>query len=505
MENVKSSYKKDKYGLPASYGGFTIALRVTETGIYIRDNARGLPQTELANDTFKIGQPSQHKQGIGFFGVGLKRSLLALGETYQFITRTKDFAARMDFTSADLASRDQPLIGRTLRAGGVRGTMIGMQNLRPGPAHEFLADTHLRKLRRAIQVRYGLFIKKGLAISVNGVIVPGFGPEIRPTGPVPPKSYHSTGNKVATFVESGMHAKYRSTKEKDYNKATNDSLTDEYGWYVVCNDRIIEIASKEPRLGFSAAWHAEYNGFLGWVHFVANHPGDLPWNSHKSRIDTNSVVFRSVYPKLKEFSDAFRTANRQIRKATKANKAKSTKTTKTTSTTQTKVHVNEWSKLLPPMDFNWKDAKLEALLKEGSEIPLIHSYSCCALLRMIVEKALGLHIRKSKNLPSIRAFYAQEKAKQNEPVSQKQIENFEPSLRWMVDWLKTHQLYFPSEVRVDCTKSLNKFVAALSGTLNDAVHGSLIIDSNAIKTVRNDTYPLLKFLLETDRVGQKEF
>jgi hypothetical protein len=50
-----------------------------------------------------------------------------------------------------------------------------------------------------------------------------------------------------------------------------------------------------------------------------------------------------------------------------------------------------------------------------------------------------------------------------------------------------------------------KFIPALGGVLNDAVHGSLIIDSNPIKTVRNDTYPFLKHLLGTDPVGQKKF
>lgn len=501
-------YKKDKYGLPASYAGFRIALRITPNGIYILDNARGLSRSELANDTFKIGQPSDHKHGIGFFGVGLKRSLLTLGETYQFETRTTGFAARINFNSSDLASRDKPLIAETLNKKGAPCTIIGMQNLRPGPAHEFAADQKLKRLRRAVQIRYGLFIKKGLKISINGVAVAPFGPEIRQSGPISPQTAHLSGKKVDTFVESGMHTKYRSTKEKDYDKSTNDSLTEEYGWYVVCNDRIIELASKQPRLGFSASWHAEYNGFLGWVHFVASHPGNLPWDTKKSRIDTNSVVFQAVYPKLKAFSDSFRTANRQIRKPSPTPsppKPASPKPPTPPPPPPPKPHINEWSKLLPTLEFNWKDAKLDSLLAEGESIGLFHSYSSSALLRMIVERALGLHIKKSGNLPSIKAFYAQEKAKQSESPSQKQIENFDPSLRWMVEWLKTHPEYFPPEVRSECTKSLGKFISALGGVLNDAVHGSLIIDSSAIKAVRNDTYPLLKHLLETDPVGQKQF
>lgn len=514
------TYKTDKYGLPASYSGYKISLRITESGICIFDNSRGIGKEELSNDTFKIGQPSNHKHGIGFFGVGLKRALLTLGDEYLFQTKTSNFSAKLQFSAEDMSSRDEPLIGNVLDKKGKPSTLICIKKLRPSAAHEFSTDESLKKLSGLIQRRFGLFVKKGLKLSVNGKLVPAFGPSLRPADPIPPNTFQKASARITTFIESGMHEKYRSTKEQDYDKATNDGLTAEFGWYVVCNDRLIEIASKEPRLGFSATWHAEYNGFVGWLHFVSDYPGDLPWNTKKTRIDTNLKVFQDAHPKLKKFSDDFRAVNRLIRKPKKPPSSKPVNPASIVAPTPSskptnpppprppipaKVHVGQWQKLLPKMVFGWKDSKLESLLSEAEELGLIHSYSSSALLRMIVERTLQMHIRKSKNLPSIKEYFVQEKAKQGETVTPDQTAKFDPTLRWMVDWLRAHQDYFPAETKKECVQSLGLFSKALSGVLNDAVHGALIIDSDRIKQVRNETYPLLSFLLENDPSKQKMF
>lgn len=149
------------------------------------------------------------------------------------------------------------------------------------------------------------------------------------------------------------------------------------------------------------------------------------------------------------------------------------------------------------MDFAWKDAKLESLLDEAEKIGLVHSYSCCALLRMIVERTVDQHIRRSKQLDSVKAVYIAAKASEEISLTQEQIDGFEPTLRNMIDWLNANPAYFPSEARKECTQALAKFSKALTTTINGAMHQATIVSDTQIKQVRNDVYPLLKFLLET--------
>jgi hypothetical protein len=57
--------------------------------------------------------------------------------------------------------------------------------------------------------------------------------------------------------------------------------------------------------------------------------------------------------------------------------------------------------------------------------------------------------------------------------------------------------YFPTESRKTCTKALGKFIKALT-KINGAMHKAIIISDAEMKQIRNDVYPLLEFLLETD-------
>ncbi|MFM9597788.1 hypothetical protein ACKI1O_51850, partial [Streptomyces scabiei] len=63
-----------------------------------------------------------------------------------------------------------------------------------------------------------------------------------------------------------------------------------FGWYVICNDRVIEMAVREGEdYGWSKAWHNEYNGFLGHIRFNSRSVDLLPWDSTKTKIVTEDL------------------------------------------------------------------------------------------------------------------------------------------------------------------------------------------------------------------------
>lgn len=488
---------RDKFELPESYKRYRISLRITDRSFVISDNCYGMERAALQNETFIIGKPSSHPQGIGYFGVGLKRALLALGAKFAVRTNRPEFAADLRLTAADMSLRNKPLKAEIRQAKPWTRTTIAISKLQPGAAHDFSGARDFVNIQDALARRYGLFIRKGLQIWLNGQATPSFAPTVRKRGPIRPKKWHDTVGKVKVFVEAGMHARYRVTTEKDHDREVNSGLTDQYGWYIVCNDRTIEVASKDKRLGFSTYWHPEYNGFLGWVHFVADDPADLPWDTKKTEIDVRSDVFQSIVGNLREFSDEFRKENRAARKRPgKAIKGTKRKTGKPTPTQKApKNHVNDWDTLLPSLSFAWSDAKLSSLLSEAEDLQVDYSYSGCALLRMIVERALDQHVRRSKRLTDVKNSVAQEQKASGRSFTPAQLATFEPTLSQLLDWVKKTPDYFPAEVRSECSHAASKFALALSKTLNGAMHKSTIVDSTQLVAIRNEVYPLIEFLV----------
>src|SRR3546814_19306137 len=74
------------------------------------------------------------------------------------------------------------------------------------------------------------------------------------------------------------------------NNLVHRAIASEFGWYVVCNDRVIVLHDKTHKTGWTTNWHNEYGGFVGWVHFRSKDPSLLPWNTKKSDIVENGEV-----------------------------------------------------------------------------------------------------------------------------------------------------------------------------------------------------------------------
>jgi hypothetical protein len=483
--------KKDSRGLPKDYSKFKIAIRISEDVVAVSDNCDGFHRDTLRDDAFILGKRSTHLQGVGHFGLGMKRALLALGKKYALATNRSNFSATVRFNASDLSMRDDGLSAIVRDSRPATRTTFVIADLQPSAAHHFSGD--IAEVAVELSKRYGQFIKKGLRLSLNGTLIYGFVPNLRSRGPVKAKKWHTKINGVDVFVRSGMHMKYRHTQEADYDRAINSELTEEFGWYIVCNDRTIEVASKEKYLGFSTFWHPEYNGFLGWVHFVSDDPSTLPWDTKKSKIDPNSEIFTSVRSKLEEFSDEFRTENRQSRKNKKTKSQPKKRQTKTATKKPAVFHINDVDQLLPVMDLTWNDKKLASLLKEASELSLEYSFSGAALLRMIGERVIDQHIRRSGRLNDVKTMIFDQQSSDGRPFSDEQKDNFDPTIRNSLDWLKKNKTYFPPENRSDCFQSLSKFANALK-TINGVMHQATIIGRAELSTMRNEFYPLLDYL-----------
>ena len=68
-----------------------------------------------------------------------------------------------------------------------------------------------------------------------------------------------------------------------------------FGWYVVCNGRIVLAADKSNVSGWGTddwpQWHYQYSGFIGIILFTAPNAVALPLTTTKRSVETSSERF----------------------------------------------------------------------------------------------------------------------------------------------------------------------------------------------------------------------
>lgn len=516
----------DEYGLPVSYKGFVVRLHVGRKHVFLSDNCGGIDDKELSRRVFVTGKPSHQSFGIGGFGIGLKRALFRLGTKY--ILRSDTGAAtatNMSFTRADLGTVTSDLTGHRVPSTGRPRFVIAISRLASGVEHHLSAGRASGELLRSLSRRYGIFISKGLKILLNGVLVPSFQPSLRDDGLVPLQSTNLLAeNGVSIFIDAGMHSETRLLGELDYKPSIAKTLTDQYGWYFVCNDRIVRVASHEPELGWTTKWHQEYYGFLGWVRFVAENPEDLPWDTKKTLIDPNSISFRAISAMLQEFAEQFKIDNKRARAAvrkpepppspgkpsggssrpgTKPSGAPAPQPSKVGPSTSAgpkgnpSSHNENWETVLPDLGIEPKSTKLAALVYEAMNLKVSYPYAGSMLLRALIECSLFASLKVSKRLGDVSAMYFEQQLAQGRGLTDAQKKAYRPTLSIVTTWLAQNRDFFPSDVRRECSAALTKLATHLK-ELNGVVHEADLIDSGKLKTIRNDILPLVRFLLVLD-------
>lgn len=514
---ARGAFPADQYGLPADYSGYRIDLRFSKDAFEISDDCGGIEEATLTRRAFVVGSTSSHDYGIGWFGIGLKRALLKLGRTYTISTDTGDFAARLSFAAEDLGQGEGELTADVLVSSGRAGTTIRIEGLNPGARHEF-GGSWTDGVPKHLSRRYGLYVKKGLAITVEGAEIAPFGPGLREEGPVPLNTQHfSLADGMEVYVDSGMHESYR-IKGEDDDWRRDTELTDQYGWYFACNDRIIRSAAHDEDIGFTANWHPEYYGFVGWVRFVSKDAEHLPWDTKKTAIDLSSNVFQQIKGKLQKFADAYRTDQRKARRGGEEEQSKGGKSggkkpgkgpgggkeppkPGVGDKPDPEDHNENWSTLLPAsLRCEVDHSKLTALVYEAKALEVARCYAGSMLYRALMEAALFEHLKKSGRYADVRESYFQQQEDDDRALTAEQKKGYRPTFRTALDWLNRNDDYFPTDVRRECVTARNKFGKHLQ-ELNGVVHEGDLTNSAKLKIARDDTLPLLKFLLTKPAAG----
>jgi Histidine kinase-, DNA gyrase B-, and HSP90-like ATPase len=519
---AKTGGKSESHGLPNSYAGYKVSLSIEGDEIKVVDNCGGMSINDLSTNNFRFGKRSNHTFGIGLYGVGMNRALFKLGETISVRTENTNEAALLSFSrKAYLADEDNWNLDAAVTARtGVVGTVVCIRDLDGPIARQTSDDEWKRDLVKEISERYSIFLEKGLGISVGNQNVSPTLVEIRTDGPFPPlaKSF-KINDKTRVFIQAGQHARHRFSAEPDSDTTTNREISEEYGWSIVCNDRVIVMLDASPKTGWDKKWHNEFNGFVGYVKFVSHDPAELPWNTAKTDVDANNPAYQAVLSDMRSFTEAWR-ANATFAKkakktgnvlnspsksplpvippATPATPAKVPPVT-TKSKPVTKPSPTSLPTVLPAdIDETHCVDKLLQLVHEAKTLSIYsHHYSALALMRMLFEASARIFLIRHKLYENAKSVIIPlRETEMGKLLDQKQRSNFVPTMDEMATYMANNPSIWRAGSGPHMTQSLTSFSKKKS-RMNSAIHQPVqMINITEAVQIRDDILPLFRQMIE---------
>lgn len=293
---------------------YWIKIAAFSSGFTITDNCGGMSLSEAVDHAFSFGRQATDRTddySIGVYGIGMKRAVFKLGEdirvrsTYRDLDGITSFAVPIkvdkwlendtppwDFDIED----DEPL--------PEPGVQIAIQSLTLGAITSFGSPAFIQNLKRTIARDYSLHLLRGLTIYVNDEVIKGWKIELRQGDDFASMrvEYQDETEYAPVTVEiiGGMAAPPPDNIEPD-EEADGDKR---FGWYIVCNGRIVLAADKTTVTGWGTdgwpQWHPQYSGFMGVILFTSANAAALPLTTTKRSVDVSSEVFRRARPQMRE-------------------------------------------------------------------------------------------------------------------------------------------------------------------------------------------------------------
>lgn len=182
------------------------------------------------------------------------------------------------------------------------GVQIVVRSLRKEIRSEFSNPIFIKNLIRKISREYSLYLRQQLSISVNGEKIKGWNIELLNGGSFIPMSTEYSDDVDGRVVKVEILAGLTSRPVDNAEPRDDDDTENRYGWYVICNRRIVLAADKSSLSGWGtpghSQWHPQYNGFVGIVIFSSEYAGALPLTTTKRSVDVSSDLFKRARVKM---------------------------------------------------------------------------------------------------------------------------------------------------------------------------------------------------------------
>jgi len=298
---------------------YHISLEISADRFSIKDNCGGMSLDDAINHAFNFGRFASRRHdsyGIGVYGIGMKRAAFKLARNIHVKSTFFDqrdlknsFSVPIDVNEW-LNDDDVPWSFRILDVDAAdnldeTGVEFIADQLTSSTKNSFENPAFVQNLKRTIARDYAIYLSRGLVIEINNKPIKGAMLEFKYNAEFCPARIQyedSMGNdRVHVEVIGGMAAPPPESIDPD---ETEDG-DKRYGWYVICNGRVVLAADKTTISGWGAhwpQWHRQYSGFIGVLMFTAENAASLPLTTTKRSVDVSSEIFHRARKDMRDIS-----------------------------------------------------------------------------------------------------------------------------------------------------------------------------------------------------------
>jgi len=317
VDGIVANADRNGVSLPAEnrYLGFAVQVHFNEHSFTIADHSGGIPIQVAKEYAFRFGRPDEAPDltdgSIGLYGIGMKRAVFKMGNKINLVSSTGAESFVLDF-NVDEWRKDSAKDWTFSMTNVIRnnttvpvGTTITVTDLYAPISREFKNPHFLSTLKRIIARDYAFILAQQLTVSVNGDSIGGLLPNFRESDDLEPYRHTEVFDGVSIEITAGL----ADPPPDDTSARAKHPEVELYGWYVVCNERVVVTADKTALTGWGrrpvSSWHPQYIGFMGVARFDSADPRKLPWKTTKRDVESSSPVYQHALNLMMEAAKAF--------------------------------------------------------------------------------------------------------------------------------------------------------------------------------------------------------
>lgn len=304
-------------GQPAPLQRFKVSITLTPSKLEIRDNCGGISLSDAIDYAFHFGRrrdaPQDINGSIGLYGIGMKRAIFKMGRyaKVESVTSGDKFSVIIDVDTWLKKPEDNwDFDIESLESTDPAGTRITVEKLHESSAVAFADRSFLNILIRTMARDYAFVMNKGIEIEASTptevFVVPKYDYKIKEGDVLAPAILEYDDDEVKVRLVAGL----LSDLPVDIPDEFRPDETDVYGWYVICNDRLVVAGDKSAVTVWGnnddfPGWHPQYNGFGGFTFMTSKDASKLPWRTTKREVDVDNPVYKRALVKMKEMTRQF--------------------------------------------------------------------------------------------------------------------------------------------------------------------------------------------------------
>lgn len=304
------------------YNGYEAKITISKTSFSIVDNCGGIPFDVLKNYAFRMGRIADYTEShlgtVGTFGIGMKRAIFKMGQKCRLTTTDGKTEYVVEITPEWINNENDwniPIDVQKSSSSDTCGTKIEISNLNQGVSSQFDREksSFITDLIGKISSTYAFILSKGFKIYVNDAPIKAKQITFAYDNKIKPYIFKSTkeiGNeKVDIFLTVGLTSPLLSSEELDEKDKNAKFSSQDAGWTVICNDRVVLYCDKTELTGWGEVpvpkYHTQFISISGIVEFSSQNPELLPTTTTKRGIDTSNALYLSTKNIMREGTKYF--------------------------------------------------------------------------------------------------------------------------------------------------------------------------------------------------------